>query len=87
MITDIFLNLIYFFVFAISSPLRLFSDVSLPTDLINTFSTLGGYMYSINAYFPLTVLLSVVALVIGIETAVFTYKVIMWIIKRLPTQS
>jgi hypothetical protein len=87
MITTIILYIIYLFVFAITSPFRLLSDVILSQDTINAFTQAGQYIKPLGAFLPTTTLIAVLLAVVGIEVAIFSYKGIMWTLKRIPTQS
>jgi len=88
MITDAFLSLIYFFVFVITSPLRLLSDVSISPSFLTSINTAKGYIASIDPFLPLSnALIPVLGILITYETGYFGYKIIMWIVKRFPTQS
>lgn len=87
MITSLLLSLIFGFVWAITTPLRILPDVVLSSSLTSAIQTANQYIAPINTVAPLTDLLAIFALVLAIESSIFLYKVIMWIIKRIPTQS
>jgi len=87
MIVTAFLNIVYSFVFVITAPLRLFSNVSLPAALTTSLTTAGEYLTAVQQFFPITAMLSVLAFVLSVEVAIGIYKGIMWLIKRIPTQS
>jgi len=87
MITTAFLNIVYVFVFTITAPIRLLSDVSLPVAFTDAITTAGQYLTSVQAYFPLATLFIVLGFVIAVEIAIGLYKGIMWLIRRIPTQS
>lgn len=87
MITDLFLITIYGISYVLSAPIRSLSDVSVNSGLSSAISTITTYLYSINEFFPVNVLLIIIGIEVGIETGIFVYKFVMWVIKRLPTQS
>lgn len=87
MITNALIYIIYGLLYVLTFPLRLLPDVSLPADATSAITSIGTYLANANNVIPLTTLASVLASVIAIELAIFTYKSIMWGIKRLPTQS
>lgn len=87
MITTIFLNVIYVLVYAITSPLRLASNVVLPSGVSTSITAIGGYLSAVDNIIPVSILLTILAQVIVVDTAIFGYKIIMWLIKRFPTQS
>lgn len=87
MITSALLYIAYGFVFIVTSPLRLLPDATLPTGLTSTIATVNGYITSISPIFPVSTLLTILATVLGIETFIFSWKVINWVLRRFPTQS
>jgi len=87
MITDGILYIIFGFVYIFTLPLRLLPDATLPTDAMTGISKMGEYLANANLVIPMSTLATIIASVIAIEAAIFTYKLIMWTIKRLPTQS
>jgi hypothetical protein len=87
MIVTFFIYVVYLFVYGVTSPLRLFPDVSFPSSVTNAVTTAGGYLTSLNAVIPIATILTILGIVLVVEGYLFAYKVIMWLIKRLPTQS
>lgn len=87
MIIDGFLYIVYAFVYAITSPLRLFSDVSIASGFTSAIATAGQYLSSVQEYLPLDIIFLVLGVRIAAEIAYMTYKGIMWLIRRIPTQS
>ncbi len=87
MIASFWLYIIYITVLGITFPIRLLSDVVLPSEVNATLATIGAYLGAIEPVFPVATLLTVMGLYITVEGFIFTYKGIMWIIRRIPTQS
>ena len=87
MITNAILIIIFAFLALVSSPLRLLSDVSLSSNITNSLAQVGGYFNPITGFLPITTLLTIFASVLIIEGFVFAYKTLMWVIRRIPTQS
>lgn len=87
MITSALLYIIYGFVYVVTSPLRLLPNASLPADLTAAITAINGYITALNPVLPISTILTVVGFVLSIEAFIFTYKVIMWVLKRFPTQS
>jgi hypothetical protein len=87
MITSFFLNAVFLFIRVILSPLRLAPDVSLPSDVLNAVSTANEYISSLSLFIPVYTILTILFLVLSIEGFIFAYKILMWVIRRLPTQS
>lgn len=87
MITNATLYLIYQFINLVLFPIRSLADVSLPSDIASSISTVAGYLGSIDSFIPIGTILTIFGTILSIELGIFTYKIIMWLIKRLPTQS
>ena len=84
MFTTGILYLIYFAVLALTSPLRLLNDVSLSSSLTDAITTASGYISSVNEFIPVDTLLSVLSAILVIEVAVLSYKLIMWVLTKIP---
>lgn len=87
MITSALLYIAYGFVYIVTSPLRLLPDASLPAEVASTIATINGYLSSFTPFLPMGTLITILLSVISIEVFIFSYKVIMWVIRRFPTQS
>jgi len=87
MITDGIINALYAIVYLISSPLRLLNDVTMPVAFSNAMATVGGYLKAIDTIVPIDTIVIILKISIGIELAYLTYKLVMWVVKRFPTQS
>lgn len=87
MIISALLYIIYGFVYIVTSPLRLLPDATIPSDVMATITTANGYLSALNVIVPISTLLTILVTVLGIEAFIFSYKVIMWVLKRFPTQS
>jgi len=87
MIVAGFINIIYSLIYALTSPFRLLPDVSLSGNFASAISTANGYIHSLDFIVPMDTIINLLGMYIIIETAYLTYKIIMWLIKRFPTQS
>ena len=87
MITTLLLYFINGAIILATYPLRLLADAELPVEIYNTISQVGGYLGAIEPVFPINTLLTILGLLLAIEGYIFIYKVVMWIIRRIPTQS
>jgi len=87
MITTLFLYIIFAFVFGITSPFRLLTDVAANSDVVATFATAGSYIKALDVFVPTATLLIILGIVLTIEGYIFGYKGVMWVIRRIPTQS
>jgi len=86
MITTGFLLLLYGLIVLVLAPITLLPDVSLPSTITTAIAAVGTYLKTIWYIAPLFVgaLLVVLGIVVVVDTAIFTYKVIMWIIRKIP---
>ena len=87
MIIKIFMDGIYELLYAITSPIRLLPNVALPVAFTNAIATANGFLSALNSLIPIDTIIILLSLYIGFELAYLTYKFIMWLIKRFPTQS
>lgn len=85
MILTLILNLIYYLIKLLLSPLLLFSDVALPANVSATISSVNNYLASMAQIAPIYTIISVIALIVSMEVAIFGYKFIMWVIRKIPT--
>jgi len=84
MIGSAFLYLLYGAVYVILSPLRLLDDVTLNSSIATNIATYNGYLGTADQFFPAYTLVVIFAIIIGIEFAIFTYKGIMWLVRKVP---
>jgi hypothetical protein len=86
MFVTFFLNLAYEIVTAF---LNLFpiAETSFLTNISNAVSTASGYLSAIDYFAPVSTLLTIVGLFIGIEIIILLIKIINWIIRKIPTIS
>lgn len=87
MILTFVLYVIYYAVWVLTSPFRLFSDVSVDTGIGGAISTATQYIATWNNILPLSTILACFSIIIGVELILASYKIVMWVIRRLPTQS
>jgi len=84
MLTNFFLHILYLVLKVILSPLILLSDVVLSDNFSNSLTTAKGYVSTIDSIFPLTTMFAIIALFVLIESFILTFKLISWIIKKIP---
>ena len=87
MITTAFLNIIYGLLQLIVIPLSNLPDITMNSAFATSITTANGYISSFNTFIPLDTIGAILVLLLAIEGGVLTYKLIMWIIRRIPTQS
>lgn len=85
MITNAIIYIFFFIVYGITTPLRLFDNVSLDGNFISSVTTATTYISVFDSFLPVTTLVIIFGLFLAFETAYFTYKLIMWLIKKIPT--
>lgn len=72
--------------FAILSPLTLLPDVSIPPDISVAVGSIGswfGLIWGV-APFTFTALFAALSVILGVETNIFTYKILRWIYRKIP---
>jgi hypothetical protein len=84
MIITAILNLVYIFIGFILSPLNAMGDVVLDTNFSTAISTASGYFHSLNAIIPIDTMIQILGVSLTIEGAYLLFKVIMWIIAKIP---
>jgi len=84
MITDFLFYLLFSTLSVILIPIKALSDVSLPAGFTSAITALGGYTSAMNSILPVDTLITIIALILGIETVIVAYKLIMWVIKKIP---
>lgn len=78
------LYIAYAFVYVISAPLRLLADVSLPAGVAQAVATASNNLAIVDTIAPVTALLAVISAFLVVEGGIFVYRLIIWVIKKLP---
>lgn len=86
MITEIIITIFYGILWVLISPIRLLGDVSVNSSVAAAISTASGFLASINTFLPATTLLTILGIFLGVEVSILIYKLIMWVIRRIPGQ-
>ena len=84
MITNILLNLLYYAIILLTSPLRLLPDATIPAEITGAVNSAKGYLGAIDFIVPVNTLIAVIGAFFVVEFAIFSYKIIMWVIKKIP---
>jgi hypothetical protein len=87
MVIDVIINFIYSVLTTILSPILNLPDVALPADMVNAFINMRSFLDATDFVIPYATLMAIIASMIAIEAGIMAYKVIYWLIKRIPTQS
>jgi len=83
-ITAIF-YLIYYAIVGVLTPIRLLPDASLPEEITNAITQAGQTLTAVESIIPVNTILLVLTSFLTIEASIFVYKVIMWVIKKIPS--
>jgi len=84
MITDAILLILYKTILIVISPITSLADVTLPSGLSTAITTANGYISSVNAFIPVDTLLTIFGAILVVEVAALSYKLIMWILTKIP---
>jgi len=84
MVGDVVLGIIIVLINALISHLP---DAVLPSTISNALDSLQGYFAGLAAIVPIATILDILFFVIVFEGLYASYKGIMWLVKRFPTQS
>lgn len=87
MITNLLFTAIYAVVYALAQLILILPPVNTESDFAVALAGLASYLANINEIFPLTTVFVVMGIILLTETGVMIYKIIMWVIRRIPTQS
>jgi hypothetical protein len=87
MIIDGILNLVYGFISLVITPITSLADVTMSSSFSSSINTANGYLSSFNNFIPMDTLGQILVIFVAIELAIIIYKLIMWVVRRIPTQS
>jgi len=85
MITNAILFVLLKVLYLVLTPIRLLPDITLPASVSNAISTVSQYLSSVNTLIPIDQLLTILGALLSIEALILTYKIIMWVVKKIPT--
>ena len=85
MIITALLNLVFSFLSVILSPLQNTADVVLDSNLTASLTTASGYLHSLNSFLPIDTMLEILGVLVAFEGGYLLFKLIMWVIKKIPT--
>lgn len=88
MITSIILTVIYYALYAVMSvTVLLLPDVTANSTITSTIVSLNNYIAFFNTMLPMDTVWAILTIIVGVEVILATYKLVMWVIRRFPTQS
>jgi len=85
MIINFLIFLLWGVIYGLTYPLRILSDVSLSSDFTSAISTANNYIAGLNYILPLPTLITIIGLFLVIEAFILLYKLINWLIRKIPT--
>ena len=86
MITDAILYLIFWVVNLLVLGLAaILPTGSLPADFTSAVETASGYLTALDFVLPVATLVSILGVFLAFEGAIFAYKGVMWVIRKIPT--
>lgn len=81
MISNFFLNIFYAIVAGIANQ---FPVATLSSETTTAITNISIFLSNINGLFPVTTLLVIIGIILGIEAVIITYKLVMWAIRKIP---
>lgn len=69
---------------ALLSPILNIPDASIPSGISTAITQAGAYLQIIDVVVPVDTLIQVIASVIAVDAAILAYKLIMWVIHKIP---
>jgi len=87
MIFTLILNIFYIAILVVFSPLLALPVATLSSNFADSMTTATSYLSAFNAILPVNTAVDLMAYTISFEAGYFLFKGIMWLVKRLPTQS
>jgi hypothetical protein len=88
MIFDLILAIVYAFIYALTAVFRLANDVTLPVSMTSTIATASGYISSLDDFLPVhELVVTLVGVFFLYESTYFIYKLLMWVVRKIPTIS
>lgn len=87
MITDFILLVVYNTINLLLFPIQFLPDVEASSTVITAITTATSYIAVFNNFLPLGAIFTILSTILLIEIAIMVYKIIMWVIRRIPTQS
>lgn len=87
MIVSFLLWLVFQFIQLITLPLRILPDATLPANITSAITTTNAYLSAIDFIFPVATFITIFGTILGIETFIILWKIINWIIHKIPTIS
>ena len=85
MITNSIIDLLFSLISFLLTPITSLADVVISPEITDALTTTSGYLHSINTILPVDTMLEILAVGLAFELGYLIYKLIMWVIKKIPT--
>lgn len=87
MIIDLFLTIIYIFIYGLTAIFRVFDDVDLTGQFGQATEKAGMYLATLDFIFPVDTAINILSVLVAFILSYFSLKGINWIIRKIPTIS
>lgn len=87
MITNFILNLLFSVISFILSPILALPNVSLPADISDAITQASNSLALVNVVVPVSTILAIIGLFFVIEIGILIFKIINYVIRKIPTIS
>lgn len=87
MISGYLLFLLYWILMLITLPLRVLPDATLPAEFTGTIATGASYIMFMEDLVPMQNILQYLGLIVLFEVGILSWKLINWVLRRIPGQS
>jgi hypothetical protein len=85
MIIDFIIFLLWGVVYGLTYPLRILNDVALSADFASAITTANNYIAGLNFVLPVPTLITIIGLFLALEGFIIAYKLINWLIRKIPS--
>jgi hypothetical protein len=84
MIISFIISIWYGLIWLLTSPLRLLPNASIPANITAAVGSANTYLSAIDFIFPIDIFITIFGMLVSVEISLMLYKVIMWVIKKIP---
>lgn len=84
MITEFLISIIYNVVAIIVNLFAILPNVSVPSEILNSITSISPYYQAIDTIFPVATLIDILAIELLFIGSYFSYKIIRWAYTKIP---
>ncbi len=84
MIFNLILLAIYAVVWALLQLLNLLPVLTFPPEFITSLNSIAGYVAVVDNFLPTSTFFAIIGLMLAVEGGILIFKIITWIIKKIP---